>query len=95
MLLAGLAAAWLLLACAPALAHANLVEASPPREGEVSRPPSGSSSGSASPWTRSSTRWSCVPLAVPSRHSRCPRGSRGREGRAGGPREVVQGILHR
>jgi len=38
-LLAGLAAAWLLLACAPALAHANLVEASPPPGGEVSKPP--------------------------------------------------------
>ena len=38
-LLAGLASAWLLLACAPALAHANLVEASPPRGGEVSKPP--------------------------------------------------------
>jgi copper transport protein len=38
-LLAGLACAWLLLACAPALAHATLVEASPPQGGEVSRPP--------------------------------------------------------
>jgi copper transport protein len=38
-LIAGLAAAWLVLACAPALAHANLVEASPPQGGEVSRPP--------------------------------------------------------
>lgn len=38
-LLAGLAAAWLLLSCAPALAHATLVEASPPRGGEVSEPP--------------------------------------------------------
>ena len=38
-LLAGLACAWLVLACAPALAHANLVEASPPRQGEVSKPP--------------------------------------------------------
>jgi copper transport protein len=38
-LLAGLAAAWLLLACAPALAHANLVGASPPQGGEVSKPP--------------------------------------------------------
>jgi copper transport protein len=38
-LLLGLAAAWLLLACAPALAHATLVEASPPRGGEVSEPP--------------------------------------------------------
>ena len=38
-LLAELAAAWLLLVCAPALAHANLVETSPPREGEVSKPP--------------------------------------------------------
>ena len=37
--LAGLACAWLLLACAPALAHANLVEASPPQGSEVSRPP--------------------------------------------------------
>jgi copper resistance protein C len=39
VLLAGLTAAWLLLACAPALAHANLVEASPPRGNEVSKPP--------------------------------------------------------
>jgi copper transport protein len=39
VLLAGLTAAWLLLACAPALAHANLVEASPPRGSEVSKPP--------------------------------------------------------
>ena len=39
MLLAGLAAAWLVLACAPALAHANLLEASPPQGGEVSKPP--------------------------------------------------------
>jgi hypothetical protein len=39
VLLAGLAAAWLVLACAPALAHANLVEASPPQGGEVSTPP--------------------------------------------------------
>jgi methionine-rich copper-binding protein CopC len=38
-LLAVLACAWLLLACAPALAHATLVEASPPQGGEVSRPP--------------------------------------------------------
>jgi copper transport protein len=39
VLLAGLACAWLLLACAPALAHANLVDASPARGGEVSKPP--------------------------------------------------------
>jgi copper transport protein len=39
VLLAGLAAAWLVLACAPALAHANLVEASPPPGGKVSKPP--------------------------------------------------------
>jgi copper transport protein len=39
VLLAGLAATWLLLACAPALAHANLVEASPPQGSEVSKPP--------------------------------------------------------
>lgn len=38
-LLAGLACAWIVLACAPALAHANLVEASPPPGGEVSKPP--------------------------------------------------------
>jgi copper transport protein len=38
-LLAGLAAVWLVLACAPALAHANLVEASPPPGGEVSKAP--------------------------------------------------------
>src|ERR671913_466556 len=38
-LLAGLACAWIVLACAPALAHANLVEASPPRGGTVSKPP--------------------------------------------------------
>jgi copper transport protein len=38
-LLAGLVCAWLLMACAPALAHANLVEASPPPGGEVSKPP--------------------------------------------------------
>ena len=38
-LLAGLAAAWLLLSCAPALAHATLVEASPARGREVSEPP--------------------------------------------------------
>src|ERR671911_2195615 len=38
-ILTGLAATWLLLACAPALAHANLVEASPPQAGEVSKPP--------------------------------------------------------
>src|SRR5215208_7635650 len=38
-LLAWLAAAWLPLACAPALAHANLVEASPAPGGEVSKPP--------------------------------------------------------
>src|SRR4028118_416652 len=37
--LAGLAAAWLLLSCAPALAHATLVEASPARGGEISEPP--------------------------------------------------------
>src|ERR687893_1758428 len=36
---AGLACAWLLLACAPALAHANLVGASPRPGGEVSKPP--------------------------------------------------------
>src|SRR5688572_32015240 len=34
-----LATTWLVLACAPALAHANLVEASPPPGGEVSKPP--------------------------------------------------------
>jgi copper transport protein len=39
MLLTGLAAAWLVLACAPALAHANLVEASPAQGSEVSKPP--------------------------------------------------------
>jgi methionine-rich copper-binding protein CopC len=39
VLLAGLACVWLLLACAPALAHATLVEASPPQGGEVSKPP--------------------------------------------------------
>ena len=39
VLLAGLACAWLLLACAPALAHASLVEASPPQGSEVSTPP--------------------------------------------------------
>ena len=39
VLFAGLACAWLLLACAPVLAHANLVEASPPQGGEVSKPP--------------------------------------------------------
>src|SRR4028119_1688155 len=38
-LLTGLAAAWLLLYCAPALAHATLVEASPARGSEVSEPP--------------------------------------------------------
>jgi len=38
-LIAGLTAAWLVLACAPALAHANLVEASPLHGGELSRPP--------------------------------------------------------
>jgi copper transport protein len=38
-LLAWLAAAWLVLACAPALAHANLVEASPRQGSEVSKPP--------------------------------------------------------
>jgi copper transport protein len=38
-LLGGLAAAWLLLACAPALAHATLVGASPPRGGSISEPP--------------------------------------------------------
>ena len=65
VLLAELACAWLVLACAPALAHANLVEASPPQGGEVSKPPSGSNFGSTSPWTRSSTRWSFVPLTVP------------------------------
>ena len=39
MLLAGLAAVWLVLACAPALAHATLVEASPRPGGEMSKPP--------------------------------------------------------
>jgi copper transport protein len=39
VVLAELVVAWLLLACAPALAHANLVEASPPQGSEVSRPP--------------------------------------------------------
>lgn len=39
VLLAGLACAWIGLACAPALAHATLVEASPPRGSEVSTPP--------------------------------------------------------
>jgi copper transport protein len=34
-----LACAWLVLTCAPALAHANLVEASPAPGGEVSKPP--------------------------------------------------------
>ena len=34
-----LAATWLLLACAPALAHANLVGASPRPGGQVSKPP--------------------------------------------------------
>jgi copper transport protein len=38
-LLGGLVAAWLLLACAPVLAHATLVGASPPRGGSVSEPP--------------------------------------------------------
>jgi copper transport protein len=39
VLLAVLACAWLLLACTPALAHASLVEASPPQGSEVSNPP--------------------------------------------------------
>lgn len=39
VLLAGLACAWLLLACAPALAHATLVEASPLQGSEVSKSP--------------------------------------------------------
>ena len=39
VLLVGLAAAWIGLACAPALAHATLVEASPQQGGEVSNPP--------------------------------------------------------
>jgi methionine-rich copper-binding protein CopC len=51
-LIAGLAAAWLVLASAPALAHANLVEASPPQGGEVSKPPSMYAFGSTSRWTR-------------------------------------------
>jgi methionine-rich copper-binding protein CopC len=34
-----LVAAWILLSCSPALAHANLVEASPPQRGTVSKPP--------------------------------------------------------
>jgi copper transport protein len=38
-LLVALAAAWLLLSCPPALAHATLVEASPPRGRELSEPP--------------------------------------------------------
>jgi copper transport protein len=38
-LLAGLAAAWLLLSCAPALAHAALVESSPARGSEVPESP--------------------------------------------------------
>ncbi len=38
-LLAGFAAAWVLLSCTPGLAHATLVEASPTRGGEVSEPP--------------------------------------------------------
>jgi methionine-rich copper-binding protein CopC len=38
-LLAGLAAVWLVLTCAPTLAHATLVGASPPQGGEVSKPP--------------------------------------------------------
>jgi copper transport protein len=39
VVLAELVVAWLVLACAPALAHANLVEASPPQGSEVSKPP--------------------------------------------------------
>jgi copper transport protein len=35
----GLVAAWLLLSCSPALAHATLVEASPPQRGTVYKPP--------------------------------------------------------
>jgi copper transport protein len=38
-LLAGLAAVWLVLASAPALAHATLVGASPPQGSEVTKPP--------------------------------------------------------
>jgi hypothetical protein len=38
-LLAGLAAFWLVLTCAPTLAHATLVDASSPQGGEVSKPP--------------------------------------------------------
>src|SRR5918998_1359246 len=64
-LLAGLASAWLLLCCAPALAHATLVGASPPRGGaRRSSPPSGSSCGSPSPWAPSSTRWWCATQAA-------------------------------
>jgi methionine-rich copper-binding protein CopC len=52
-LIAGLAAAWLVLASAPALAHANLVEASPPQGSEVSKPPEHVRGfGSTSRWTR-------------------------------------------
>jgi copper transport protein len=39
VLLAGLTCAWIVLACTPALAHATLVEASPPQGSEVSNPP--------------------------------------------------------
>jgi copper transport protein len=39
VLLAGLACAWIQLACQPALAHATLVEASPAQGSEVSKPP--------------------------------------------------------
>jgi copper transport protein len=34
-----LVAAWILLSCSPALAHATLIEASPPQRGTVSKPP--------------------------------------------------------
>src|SRR3712207_6180159 len=34
-----ISAAWLLLACAPALAHANLIEATPPQGGRLHAPP--------------------------------------------------------
>src|ERR687894_2226575 len=95
-LLAGLASAWLLLACAPALAHATLVGASPPRGGSVSEPPrAGRAAVHRARGRRVRPGGGARRKRRPGRRPGRPRGPERREGRAGRPRGAARGLVHR
>src|SRR5918997_4589341 len=95
-LLAGLASAWLLLCCAPALAHATLVGASPPRGGLGDRAPrAGRAAVHRARGRRVRPGGGARRKRRPGRRPRRPRGPEGREGRAGGPPGAARGLVHR